>query len=162
MRLRVVWFGRPGGSPFEAEIKTYRRRVTRRWPADEVSLKPAPGRTGDPVRALAAEAAAVRRHLQDGWHTVVLDERGRSRSSEELANRLGELEHSGRAGVQFVVGSDLGVAPSLPEIADETLSLGPLTLPHLLARLVLWEQLFRATHILGGGAYHRTGVQWRE
>ena len=44
-------------------------------------------------------------------------------------------------------------------MADERLSLGPMTLPHLLARLTLWEQLFRATHILGGGAYHRVSVQ---
>jgi len=43
--------------------------------------------------------------------------------------------------------------------ADERLSLSAMTLPHLLARLLLWEQLFRATQILGGGSYHRDGVQ---
>jgi 23S rRNA (pseudouridine1915-N3)-methyltransferase len=55
----------------------------------------------------------------------------------------------------FVVGSDLGLHPDLLDRADEKISLSPMTLPHLLARLLLWEQLFRATHILGGGAYHR-------
>ncbi len=159
MKLRVVWFGRPGGSPFEAEVETYRRRVTRRWPADEVALKPAGGRGGDPVRALTVEADAARRHLPSGWYTVVLDEHGQTPTSEELAARLGELEELGLPGIAFVVGSDLGVAPVLREAANETLSLGRLTLPHLLARLVLWEQLFRATHILGGGAYHRLSVQ---
>ncbi len=58
-----------------------------------------------------------------------------------------------------MVGSDLGLDPELVRTADRVVSLGSLTLPHRIARLVLWEQLFRATHILSGGRYHRLGVQ---
>jgi 23S rRNA (pseudouridine1915-N3)-methyltransferase len=61
--------------------------------------------------------------------------------------------------VAFVVGSDLGLDPGLARTADRVVSLGPLTLPHRIARLVLWEQIFRATSILAGGRYHRLGVQ---
>jgi len=57
----------------------------------------------------------------------------------------------------FVLGSDLGLAPSLRNRADDVISLSSMTLPHLLARLMLWEQLYRATDILGGGNYHRAG-----
>ena len=59
----------------------------------------------------------------------------------------------------FAIGSDLGLDRALVEGADEQLSLSAMTLPHLLARLLVWEQLFRSTQILGGGAYHRVGVQ---
>jgi 23S rRNA (pseudouridine1915-N3)-methyltransferase len=90
---------------------------------------------------------------------VALDEAGRRVDSERFARVLGDAEQTGIPGVAFVVGSDLGLAAELRRQADLELSLGPMTLPHLLARLVLWEQLFRATHILGGGGYHRVRVQ---
>ena len=97
--------------------------------------------------------------LPDGWRLIALDEGGRMRSSEEFAHSLAELEASGVRGVAFVIGSDLGLDERLREGAGERISLSPMTLPHLLARLLLWEQLFRATYVLGGGGYHRHRVQ---
>lgn len=90
---------------------------------------------------------------------VALHEQGRERDSPGFAARMADLEDSGKPGAVFVIGSDLGLDRSVIERADETLSLSSMTLPHLLARLLLWEQLFRSTQILGGGAYHRFGVQ---
>ncbi len=160
MKVRVVWLGRPAGSPYEQQVETYRRRVQRRWPAEDVALRPAGGdRSRDPVRALRGEADALARQMTAGWRSVALDERGRARDSESFANWLAGLENQGAEGVVFVIGSDLGLDSSVADSADERLSLSPMTLPHLLARLLVWEQLFRATHILGGGAYHRVSVQ---
>jgi 23S rRNA (pseudouridine1915-N3)-methyltransferase len=160
VRLKVVWFGRPASSPFEREVETYRQRVARRWPAEDLPLKPvSSGRQDDPRRALAAEAKMVRRHLPEHWLHVVLDERGRSLTSTAFAEQLDTWQGQGTDGVVFVVGSDLGVHETLKRDAPVRLALGPMTLPHLLARLVLWEQLFRATHILGGGGYHRHALQ---
>jgi len=156
----VVWLGRPAGSPYEDQVETYRRRVQRRWPAEDVALRPAGGdRSGDPARALRSEADALARQVPAGWTMAALDERGRARDSESFARWLGGLELDRAEGVVFAIGSDLGLDKSVLDMADERLSLGPMTLPHLLARLLLWEQLFRATHILGGGAYHRVSVQ---
>lgn len=90
---------------------------------------------------------------------VALDEKGRMRDSEKFAGWLGGLENRGIEGVLFTIGSDLGLDKDLLGRADERLSLSPMTLPHMLVRVLLWEQLFRATHILGGGAYHRVSVQ---
>ena len=90
---------------------------------------------------------------------MALDEGGRPCTSEEFAHRLADLEDRSTPGLDFVIGSDLGLHRSLVADADWTLSLSPMTLPHPLARLVLWEQLFRATHILGGGRYHRATLQ---
>ena len=160
MRVAVYWFGRPGSSPYEEQVEVYRPRVRRRGPAVDVPLRPAAaGRGQAPERAQSAEAEAVRRRVDPSWPLVALDERGRGRNSEAFARVLAEAESAGRPGMAFVVGSDLGLAAELRRGADLALSLSSMTLPHLLARLVLWEQLFRATHILGGGGYHRRRVQ---
>jgi 23S rRNA (pseudouridine1915-N3)-methyltransferase len=108
---------------------------------------------------LKLEAEALVRHLDPGWHLVALDENGSPRSSEEFAKWLANFADRGVEGVLFTVGSDLGLHRDLLARANQKLSLGPMTLPHLVARLVRWEQLFRATSILDGGAYHRICVQ---
>lgn len=160
MKIRVGWLGRPSASPFEDQVKDYRQRVDRRWPAEDRPLKPvAGGRDQDPVRVLRREAEVIERLRESGWRTVALDERGRIRKSVDFARWLGSFEDRGVGGVLFVVGSDLGLHSSIVESADEVLSVSAMTMPHLLARLVLWEQLYRATQILGGGAYHRICVQ---
>lgn len=160
MKVRVFWFGRPAASPYEAQVDGYRTRVGRRWPAEDCPLRPAAGgREADPRRALAREAEGVRQHLAPEWTLAILDESGARLSSVAFADRLARLEAGGAAGAAFVVGSDLGVDGSLKREADLVISLSDLTLPHLIARLVLWEQLYRATAILGGGGYHRAVVQ---
>lgn len=159
MKIRVVWFGR--GDPANDErVETYRRRVERRWPAEDRALRPvAGGRDTDPRRALREEARVVEKLLDGDRPLVVLDERGQSLTSRAFAHRLRGFEERSTSGLDFVIGSDLGLDAELKRRAGWTVSLSPMTLPHQLARLLLWEQLFRATHILGGGGYHRSNVQ---
>ena len=160
MRLRIAWFGRTSVSPYEEQIEIYRQRINRRWPSEDCPLRPVSGgREKDPRRVLRLEAEAVKRHREAGWRVVALDERGRSRDSGDFARWLGGLEDRGVGGILFVIGSDLGLDAAFLDQAEERISLSPMTLPHLLARALLWEQLFRATSILGGGAYHRSCVQ---
>ena len=160
MKIRVVWIGRRGAALYDEQVETYRRRVTKRWPAEERVVRPVSGGRGnDPRRALREEARALSGILEPGWTTVALDEGGRPCTSEEFAHRLADLEDRSTPGLDFVIGSDLGLDRSVVADADWTLSLSPMTFPHPLARLVLWEQLFRATHILGGGRYHRGTLQ---
>lgn len=159
MRVRVFWFGRPARSPYEAQVEDFRRRVSRRWPAEDVALKPATSiREADPEAALIREAETVLARIPPRWQMVVLDERGRSRTSTEFAHLLQATERQAPQGVAFVLGSDLGISPSLRDRADVVVSLSSMTLPHLLARLMVWEQLYRATDILGPGNYHRAGI----
>jgi len=160
VKVRVVWLGRPTASPYEREVETYRKRVHRRWPAEDRPLRAAAGgRDKDPERALRLEADTLVRHLEPGWRLVALDEHGQTHTSDAFAKRLQKQADQGVEGVLFAIGSDLGLDKELVARADEKLSLGPMTLPHLLARLLLWEQLFRAANMLGGGAYHRVSVQ---
>jgi 23S rRNA (pseudouridine1915-N3)-methyltransferase len=161
VKLRVLWFGRLGANR-EADriVESYRQRVDRRWPALDRPLRPvAGGRANDPRRVLREEARLVDRSLEPGHRVVTLDEAGRRMTSEQLARWLADREDGAVAGLDFIIGSDLGIDAGLIDRADLVLSLSAMTLAHPLARIVLWEQLFRATHILGGGAYHRPKVQ---
>lgn len=141
-------------------MERYRSAVDRRWPAEDRVLKPVSGgRADDPHRVLRAEARLVERAREPGFSLVALDEGGRTLTSEAFASWLEDLEGRSAPGLDVVVGSDLGLDPELARQARLVLSLSAMTLPHQLARLLVWEQLFRATHILGGGGYHRPNVQ---
>jgi 23S rRNA (pseudouridine1915-N3)-methyltransferase len=84
-----------------------------------------------------------------------LDVQGKQLSSEELAAQLGGMMRSGAQGVAFAIGGADGLKPEVLQRADFKLSLGRMTLPHRLARLILLEQLYRALSIVRGEPYHR-------
>ena len=87
----------------------------------------------------------------------MLDERGKSLRSEELAAQLERWRDDGMREVRFVIGAADGHSSSERAAADLLLSFGSATWPHLLARAMLMEQLYRATSILAGHPYHRAG-----
>ena len=109
----------------------------------------------DEARALADETAEVLRAVPDGAHVIALDIGGRQLSSEAFSARLDELALDGRSSVVFVVGGSVGLGAPVLARADERLSLGPMTLPHNLARVVLLEQVYRAFRISRGEPYHK-------
>lgn len=111
--------------------------------------------TANESRALAAEAQAVLRALPESAHVVVLDVKGTQRSSQEFSQRLSDLMVGGTSHVAFVIGGAAGLDAAVTERASERMSLGPLTLPHQLARVVLLEQIYRAFRIMRGEPYHR-------
>jgi 23S rRNA (pseudouridine1915-N3)-methyltransferase len=100
------------------------------------------------------EAKALRAALPEGI-VVALDERGRSQGSEAFAKQLARWRDDGRPAVSFVIGGADGLDPAFAAGADLTLSFSPLTWPHQLVRIMLAEQLYRATTILSGHPYHR-------
>ena len=109
----------------------------------------------DEARALADEGADILRAIPDGAHVITLEIGGKQLSSEQLAARLGALALDGRSNVAFVVGGSVGLSAEVLKRADERLSLGAMTLPHNLARVVLLEQVYRAFRINRGEPYHK-------
>lgn len=87
-------------------------------------------------------------------HAILLDSRGRQFSSEEFAARLGRLRDDGTQRLVLAIGPADGWSPHARERADLLFSLSRLTLPHQLARVILAEQVYRATTILAGHPYH--------
>jgi 23S rRNA (pseudouridine1915-N3)-methyltransferase len=102
----------------------------------------------------ADEAKLLRATLPEGI-VVALDERGRTLGSEAFANQVARWRDDGRPAVSFVIGGADGLEPDFVKAADLTLSFSPLTWPHQLVRIMLAEQLYRATTILSGHPYHR-------
>jgi len=109
----------------------------------------------DAARALAEEGADVIRAIPPGAHVVALEVGGAALSSERFAARLAELALSGKSSVAFLIGGSVGLSAPAIARADERLSLGPMTLPHNLARVVLLEQIYRAFRINRGEPYHK-------
>lgn len=90
-----------------------------------------------------------------GSRIVVLDERGKALSSQDFAARLGRWRDEGVRETRFLLGPADGHRPETREAADLCLAFGPATWPHLMARAMLAEQLYRAWSILAGHPYHR-------
>jgi 23S rRNA (pseudouridine1915-N3)-methyltransferase len=101
------------------------------------------------------EARALHEHLPGSGGLVTLDERGSVMGSEDFAKRLGRWRDDGTQSVSFVIGGADGLDPAFIKEAKLSLSFSPLTWPHQLVRIMLAEQLYRATTILSGHPYHR-------
>lgn len=133
----------------------YEKRLPRHWHFELIEIKPEPRRAGADVgRVQAAEAARLRAAVPKGALVIALDDRGEAWSTADFAARLAEWERVGRD-VAWLVGGADGLDPALRAAADRRVSLSPLTLPHGLVRIVLVEQLYRATTLLAGHPYHR-------
>lgn len=153
----VVWAGRHHRDRWDALCEEYRERVGRYMPARELAVRAR--RVGDrggagPER-LENEGQAILAALPEPCRLIALDRDAPASSSEALAELLVSSRASWPHSVAFAVGSDLGLAPAVLQRAWRRLSFGPLTLPHELARLVLWEQLYRVSAIATGSGYHR-------
>jgi 23S rRNA (pseudouridine1915-N3)-methyltransferase len=104
---------------------------------------------------MEAEADLLARVVPSGAMLVTLDERGKVLSSPEFAAELAKWRDGGRQDVAFVIGGADGIAPSLRSKAEFSISFGRMVWPHMLVRVMLAEQLYRAATILAGGPYHR-------
>ena len=129
-------------------------RAARYWPFEtcEVREESARGLGPDLVREREGERLAAR--LPAGMRVVACDATGTSMSSQRFADWLREARDRAQS-IAFVIGGAFGLATTLRQRADMTLSFAPWTLPHELARLVLAEQLYRAGTIARGEPYHK-------
>jgi 23S rRNA (pseudouridine1915-N3)-methyltransferase len=151
--LAVLWAGRHQRSHWEEICDSYRKRIARMSPIRDVPVR-ARAAADDPQR-LRAEGQSLLAALPASAWSIALDSRGERLSSEQFAERLTRLRQEWPHPIAFLIGSDLGLDRAVVEGARAVLSLGPMTLSHELARVVLYEQLFRALSIEAGMSYHR-------
>jgi 23S rRNA (pseudouridine1915-N3)-methyltransferase len=156
MKLGLLAVGRLKAGPFLTLFQDYARRIS--WPISVTEVEERRQLAGSERKAregalLLAEVDAARRKLSDPI-IVALDEHGEGMSSAAFAARLGDWRDAGRD-IVFVIGGAQGLSETVLNRVDTTLSLGPMTWPHLLVRVLMVEQLFRAQSILSGHPYHR-------
>ena len=140
MLLHVIARGKISRSPEAELVERYARRIA--WPLKLTELPETGGRIPEP---------------QTPCRTVLLDERGKQLASEAFARQLESWRDGGIREARFLIGAADGHGETAREEADLLLAFGAATWPHLLARAMLLEQLFRATSILAGHPYHRAG-----
>lgn len=104
---------------------------------------------------LEKEAEEVFSKIPKGAWFCVFTPEGKELSSEAFAQKLAQVKLSGKSNLCFLIGSSFGMAPRVKERADFRLSMGPMTFPHHLARIMVLEQLYRAEAIQAGSRYHK-------
>jgi 23S rRNA (pseudouridine1915-N3)-methyltransferase len=157
LKLVVLAVGQRMPAWVDAGFEEYARRMPRESPLKLVEIRAEPRaehEAGNAERAVEAEARRIDSALPKGALRVVLDERGRTCTTRELAQRMAAWQMEGRD-VAFIIGGADGLSPAIKRDAHVMWSLTPLTLPHGLARIVVAEQLYRAHTILKNHPYHR-------
>ena len=155
MRVHLITVGRLRAGPERDLVDDYKTRFDRSGrplglgPLVEVEVE------DKKSLGMAAEADLLARAIPAGALVVVLDERGALMTSPEFAAQLARWRDDGRQDLALVIGGADGIDPDLRGKADAALSFGKMVWPHLLVRVMVAEQLYRAATILGGGPYHR-------
>ncbi|MEM7481897.1 MAG: 23S rRNA (pseudouridine(1915)-N(3))-methyltransferase RlmH [Acidobacteriota bacterium] len=148
--IHILWAARHKRPAWEGLCSDYRQRIARSVPVRDLPVKV----RRDGPRRKAEEGQALLAALPDPVWLFALDEGGKSSSSRRFATTLQRLFDEWPHPIAFVIGSDLGLDPTVRRQARQVLSFGPMTLRHELARLVLYEQVYRALEILRGSGYH--------
>ncbi len=158
MRIAILAIGRLSRGPERDLVADYVERATASGrslglgPVDMIEVdarKPGKHAEGEALlSALEGQGAG-------GATVIACDEHGRPYTSRAFAGRIGTLRDSGVRKLVFLIGGADGLAPGLLDMASEKLCFGVQTWPHALARVMLSEQIYRATTILAGGPYHR-------
>lgn len=155
MRVHILAVGRLRAGPEKDLIDDYLTRFDRTGrnlglgPCAVIEVEDRKG------GGMAGEAELLRRAVPSGALLAVLDERGQVCSSPDFAERLGGWRDAGRSDLALMIGGADGIAPEVRAEADFALSFGKMVWPHMLVRVMLAEQLYRAASILAGSPYHR-------
>jgi len=158
MKLRILAVGRARTGPESALVAEYQKRL--HWPLAIEELEERRPSSGADLKAREGallRAAMDRAAAKTGGRAILvaLDERGKTLGSRDFAAKLKGWEEQGAAEILFLLGGADGLAPEIRGQAAFVLSLGQMTWPHLLARAMLVEQIYRAQQILAGHPYHR-------
>ena len=151
--LLILWAGRHQRASWEALCGDYRTRIRRYTALRDQRVRARAG--GGEATRRRAEGQALLAALPEPSWTIALDSRGKMLSSEELAAEIRRLADEWPHPVAFLIGSELGLDAEVAGRARRRLSFGPMIYGHQLARLMLYEQLYRALSINRGIKYHR-------
>lgn len=152
MRIKIVMVGRHAPGPVTDAFGEMLGRLRRAWPVEEVVVADPPGT--DPGRKRREGTDRLLKAVEREALVVLLDERGEALPSTAFAALMGRWRDQGVRGIAFVIGGAYGVDERMHARAHRVIALSAMTFTHQLVRLVLAEQLYRASEILRGSGYH--------
>ncbi len=159
MNATIIAVRRLREKPYRAMADEYLKRLTRygRFREVEIPDLPEPANASEALEAQVRqrEGEAILKAIRPADHVIALTIPGRPWDSPSLARHLEDLAARGAGEIVFVIGGSLGLGKNVLERADEELSMGRMTFPHQLARVMLLEQLYRAEKINAGERYHK-------
>ena len=139
-------------SEYEKRLGGYCKFSLLELPESRLPENPSPAEIS---AGLEKEADLILSKVPKGAWFCVFTPEGKLLSSEEFAKTIKTVKNSGKSSACFLIGSSFGMAPRVKERADFRLSMGPMTFPHHLARIMVLEQLYRAEAIQAGSRYHK-------
>lgn len=151
MKITILAIGQLKSGPELDLIQEYRKRL--RWPLILCEIICKKDLRGPALKQ--AEADLILNHIPERSIVIALDERGKSLKSQEFAKLLEDYQTSSQTDICFIIGGADGLADSIRQRAHHILNFGQLTWPHMLVRVMLLEQLYRAQQIIAGHPYHR-------
>ena len=137
---------------YKKRLKGYCHFQTTELPEFRLPDDPSPAEI---AAGLEKEADLILNNIPKGAWFCVLTPEGKNISSEALAEKMRDVKLSGKSSACFLIGSSFGISPKIKERADFKLSMGLMTFPHHLARIMVLEQLYRSEAIQAGSKYHK-------
>ncbi len=152
MKIEIISIGKFQNSSYEQIFKEYQKRLK------NIEIKELPTRHSNktPVEEVKKqEALAIKKAISDKNFVICLDERGKNPNSQEFAQIIKNIEENHSKNISFIIGGAFGLDKELIKSSDLVISLGKMTLPHMMARIILVEQIYRAFTINSGHPYHK-------
>ena len=158
-KVTILCVGKLKEKFYTEAVAEYSKRLSRfckldilELPEERLPEDPSPAQI---EAALSKEADAIRSKLPPSAFLIAMSVEGKPRSSEALSRLMADSANRGGSHLVFLIGSSFGLHPSVKALADERLSMSPMTFPHHLARVMLLEQVYRAYQINAGSRYHK-------
>jgi 23S rRNA (pseudouridine1915-N3)-methyltransferase len=152
MRILIAAIGRPRACPEQSLVETYQKRLG--W---ELRVECFESNKATAAQRQQHEAEWLIAATRDMPLRIALDERGKQLGSSDFAAKISQWQVEGHSRIAFLIGGADGHTDAVRKHCAQQLSLSAMTMPHLLARAVLAEQLYRAHTIISGHPYHREG-----
>lgn len=150
MKIDIIAIGQLRKGPMFDAMGEYQKRIT--WPVNFIIHE---SKQRDERVKQREEHEKLLGSLNNSAFIIAMDEKGKSLPSSAFANKVKELQNQGQSHIQFVIGGADGLSDEIRQRANLLLSFGAQTWPHMLARVMLLEQVYRCQQILAGHPYHR-------
>lgn len=155
MKISIISIGKFENSPHKLVFEEYVKRLQYKIELKELDVKNAHNLSAKEV--VKEQGELIINTIKNGSKIIVLDEQGKQFSSVELARKISDFAVGGDSHLSFIIGGSDGLSKEVLDKADLKISFGKMTLPHLMVRSVLVEQLYRAWAINNKHPYHREG-----